>query len=179
MRRFTPHPLPVVLFVLVAALLIAACGDDDDDSSDSSASAGGSAGELVSVESIDGTDVLVDADGRALYTAVQEADGRIRCVDSCTSDWDPVLGSSEDAASADVDAELAVTERPDGGQQLTLDGAPLYAFTREGPGQLTGDGLVDDFEGTEFEWQAATVSGGAAAPSSEANGDEPLGGYGY
>jgi hypothetical protein len=86
----------------------------------------------------------------------------------------------QDADAAEVDAELGATERPDGDQQLTLDGAPLYAFNQEGPGQLTGDGLVDEFQGTQFEWQAATVAGGGSdSPDNEVPSGGPAGGYGY
>jgi hypothetical protein len=49
-----------------------------------------------------------------------------------------------------------------------LKGLPLYTFTEEGPGQLDGDGFVDDFQGTHFEWAAAAT--GAASGSSGSDG---------
>jgi predicted lipoprotein with Yx(FWY)xxD motif len=92
-------------------------------------------------------DVLVDSEGRTLYTADVEREG-ILCTEACTSFWDPILASNDEArsASADLGIDLAVLDRPGGEQQLTFEGLPLYSFTEEDPGQLAGDGFVDDFE---------------------------------
>jgi Secreted repeat of unknown function len=69
-----------------------------------------------------------------------------------------------------VDGTGVVT-RPDGGEQLTFNGLPLYSFTEEGPGQLDGDGFVDDFGGTQFEWAAASTGAGSGAAGSEDSSD--------
>jgi predicted lipoprotein with Yx(FWY)xxD motif len=153
----------ILLPILAAALLISACGSEDD----SGASSAASAGDLVSVASVDGTDVLADSAGKTLYTAGVESGGKILCVEGCTSFWKPVAGTSAEAeqAAGKLDADLGVVKRPDGPSQLTLDGLPLYTFTEEGSGQLQGDGFADDFEGTHFEWEAARTSGDSA-PSS-------------
>jgi predicted lipoprotein with Yx(FWY)xxD motif len=161
----------------VAIGVVALAGGSDDGASAGAASAGaanaGSQSSLVSVESVDGADVLVDSEGRTLYSAVVEQDGRIRCTGACESFWDPVSASASeaDSASADLDLELGVVKRPDGGRQLTLDGRPLYSFTEEGPGQLEGDGFVDDFDGTHFEWEAAATDGQAGSAGSGAASD--------
>jgi predicted lipoprotein with Yx(FWY)xxD motif len=165
----------IILSMLVigaAALGVAACGGSDDDSGAASA---GSATGIVSVATVDGTDVLADSSGKTLYTAPVEKGGKILCVDACTSFWEPVPASSADAekAAAELDADLGVVRRPDGEQQLTFDGLPLYTFAEEDAGKLEGDGFVDDFQGTHFEWEAARTSGGA--PSDDGSG----GGYGY
>jgi predicted lipoprotein with Yx(FWY)xxD motif len=169
MRLSIRHLLTVVLAIGVAALALAACGGDEDNGDATAASAGGGSG-IASIQSVDGTDVLVDAESRTLYSAEVERDGRIRCIEGCTSFWDPVVASAEQAesASADLELELGSVERPDGGKQLTFDGLPLYTFTDEGPGELSGDGFVDDFDGTRFEWVAATADGGSGAAGSEA-----------
>jgi predicted lipoprotein with Yx(FWY)xxD motif len=158
--------LPILLGA--TALFVAACGSSDDNSGASSAA---SAGGFVSLATVDGTDVLADSAGKTLYTAPVEKDGKILCVCGCTSFWDPVIGTSADAeqAAGKLDADLGVVKRPDGGSQLTFDGLPLYTFAEEGSGKLQGDGFVDEFQGTRFEWQAARTSG-TSAPSS---------GYGY
>ena len=168
-------------WILAACLAIlvfgvAACGSDD-----STATAGSSPG-IVSVAMVDGTDVLADPAGKTLYSAAVEQGGRVRCVDACTSFWEPVVASSADAdkAAGELDADLGVVKRPDGDRQLTLDGLPLYTFAQEGAGKLEGDGFVDDFQGTHFEWEAARTSGGSRSPGSSAPSDNsPGGGYGY
>jgi predicted lipoprotein with Yx(FWY)xxD motif len=172
MRLSITHSAKVALVIGAAALGVVGCGSDDEESAGASA-ASASAG-IVSVASVDGTDVLADSEGRTLYTApVEEAE--ILCVDACTSFWDPVAASPDaaDSAAAELDADLGVVGRPDGDQQLTLGGLPLYTFTEEAPGRLEGDGFVDDFQGTRFEWEAARAAGGSGSPESNA----PSNGY--
>jgi predicted lipoprotein with Yx(FWY)xxD motif len=176
MRLSIRHSVTVVLAIGVAAVVLAACGGEGGSNGDATAAnAGGSSG-IVSIQSVDGTDVLVDSEGRTLYTAAVEK-GRIRCTGACTSFWDPVGASAKEAqsASADLELDLGVVNRPDGDRQLTFNGLPLYSFKEEGPGQLDGDGFVDDFEGIHFEWAAATTGAG----SGSAGSDAPSGGSPY
>jgi predicted lipoprotein with Yx(FWY)xxD motif len=167
MRLSINKPLTAFVAIAVAALVLVACGGSDDDDSATAATDSG----VVSVRNIDGTDVLANSQGHTLYTADVETNGQIKCTGGCTSFWDPVTASAKQAASASaqLDLELGTVKRPDGAQQLTLEGLPLYTFTEEGAGQLDGDGFVDDFNGTRFEWEAAGTgsgSSGSGAPSS-------------
>ena len=164
----------VVLSLAIGALALCACGDEED-GGDATASAASS----LSVASVDGSDVLADADGRTLYTADVEAGGEILCTRGCEAIWDPALGSDADARAAadDTGAEIGVVERPNGDSQLALDGAPLYAFTEESAGELTGDGFADEFEGTAFMWSVATAPGAAAPTSDEGGAGGGYGGY--
>jgi predicted lipoprotein with Yx(FWY)xxD motif len=159
------------LVVGLATVLLVACGGGDDDGNATAADAGMGP---VSVQSVDGTDVLVDAEGKTLYTADVEKGGSIRCTEGCTSFWDPVDASARDAdrAAGDLGLDLGVISRPDGGRQMTFDGLPLYTFTEEGPGQLDGDGFVDDFQGTHFEWAAATAGSGSGGAGSGSSGSD-------
>jgi predicted lipoprotein with Yx(FWY)xxD motif len=161
----------LVGLVGLAALGLAACGGDDDGGE---VSDGTDSGAAVSVQTIDGTDVLVDAQGRALYSADQEQGGRVKCTGSCTSIWDPVPASGADSAASDLG--LGEVERPDGSTQLALEGRPLYTFTEEGAGELTGDGVVDSFDGTRFSWSAATTG---ESGSSSSGDDSSAGAPGY
>ena len=168
------HRRPLIaLAVLGAALLLAfaGCGGDSSDE-DPRATAAGSSRMTVSVEAIDGVgDVLVDSDGAALYTADQEADGRVLCTRSCADIWIPLTlpGGRESSGPDDVSDELGVAERPDGDRQLTFGGQPLYRFADDpAAGEVTGDGLSDTFDGRLFSWQVATVGG-----SSNGGGQRP------
>jgi predicted lipoprotein with Yx(FWY)xxD motif len=156
----------IILSTLVIALGVVGCGEDDPAPSAASTA-------TVSVADVGGTDVLADSSGKTLYTAAVEKDGKILCVEACASVWQPLLASSEEAetAAAELDADIGVVKRPDGEQQLTFDGLPLYTFAEEGAGKLDGDGFADDFDGTHFEWEAARTSGGGSSA--------PRGGYGY
>jgi predicted lipoprotein with Yx(FWY)xxD motif len=148
-------------------LTLGACGSDDREQP---------AGANVSVEQIDGVGaVLVDGDGAALYTSDQEEDGTIRCTGRCTDFWIPLdAGSSAPTATDEVGGKLATVERPDGGMQVTYDGKPLYRFSEDpAPGQVTGNGLADEFGGRTFTWRAAKTAGAASGDSGGGRG------YGY
>ena len=165
MRVSIKHSVTAAVAIVSAALVLAACGGNDGENGGAPTAGGGSG--VVSIQSVDGTNVLADSGGRTLYTAeVEKAD--ILCTDACTSFWDPVAASDAQSktASADLDLDLGVVKRPDGADQLTFNGLPLYTFTEEGSGQLDGDGFVDDFDGTRFEWAAATTGAGSATSGS-------------
>jgi predicted lipoprotein with Yx(FWY)xxD motif len=161
--------LPIILSALLlgaAGLGLAACGSSDD-SSGASAATG-----IVSVATVDGTDVLADSAGKTLYSAAVEKGGKIRCVGACTTFWQPMLASKAAAekAAGSLGAQLGVVMRPGGQQQLTFHGLPLYSFAEEGTGKLQGDGFADDFQGTHFQWMAARTSGGSSAPTGSQSG---------
>jgi predicted lipoprotein with Yx(FWY)xxD motif len=173
MRLSNRYLVTAALAVGAAAVVLAACGGGDDSGDgNATASDGGGGSGLVSIQDVDGTNVLADSEGRTLYTAEVEQE-RIRCTGACTSFWNPVEASPNQAesASSGLDLDLGVVNRPEGGRQLTFEGLPLYTFTEEGPGQLEGDGFVDDFEGTQFEWAAATTATESAPSGSEAPSD--------
>jgi predicted lipoprotein with Yx(FWY)xxD motif len=155
--------------LVITALALSACGSSDG------TTASTAAGSTP-------TGVLVDANGDALYSPSQEANGMIECTGSCEQIWKPV--TPDDApASGNVTGKLGTVKRPDGSEQVTLDGAPLYTFAYDMiPGDVKGDGQQDTFDGTSFSWHAATPSGPAADRSgSNSNGDSGNsnnGGYG-
>ena len=104
-----------------------------------------------------------------LYSPMQEASGRILCTGTCTQIWKPVPAGT-DTQTANVTGKLGVVIRPDGTRQLSGGGRPLYTFVGDSPGQLKGNGLVDQFNGRHFTWQAvlssgAVASGGASSTS--------------
>jgi predicted lipoprotein with Yx(FWY)xxD motif len=146
----------------------------------SSAPAGGGTGAVVSTASVAGTTSLVAADGHTLYEADGESAGHIRCVGSCTKIWVPALATAAQArrAAATVGPKLTVVPRPGGGSQLAYAGHPLYAFALEGPHQTHGDGVSDQFDGTSFQWTAATTSTASHARASTGSSSTGGGGYG-
>lgn len=156
----------------LVALLAAACGSDDSND-------GGSGGNgdnapppgndaVVSVQDSNAGSVLTASTGKAMYTSEQETDGTVLCVDSCTTFWEPVMVDAAAPTSVDgVSGTLGTVDRPDGGTQLTLDGAPLYTFSSDRPGMVTADNLPDSFGDQSFVWHVATADGSAAAPPSD------------
>jgi predicted lipoprotein with Yx(FWY)xxD motif len=165
MRLSIRKTAAVALAIVASSVVLAACGGGSD-----SASSMGTKAGVVSVGNVDNTKVLKDSQGRTLYSANVEKGGRVMCTSGCVSFWKPVDASSSQAktAAADLNLDLAVVKRPSGQSQLTFDGKPLYSFTQEGAGQLTGNGFVDDFHGTQFTWTAA-ATGGAQGSSGSAS----------
>ncbi|MGH9214881.1 MAG: COG4315 family predicted lipoprotein [Acidimicrobiales bacterium] len=170
--------------IVAGALALAACGSSGNDNGSSSSTAPAKSSETVSVEHIDGIgDVLVDKSGMALYSPDQEANGKVLCTGACESFWKPLApGTGTPTAESGV-ASLAVIMRPDGSQQVTDDGKPLYTFTEDSKGKVTGNDFSDDFGGQQFTWHAvlsdktstgssggATTGGGTPSTSSGSSG---------
>jgi len=175
----------IAVIAVGSAFALTACGDDSDDNGGATA-AMSSGSETVSVDSLGGAgDVLVDNDGAALYTPDQEANGKILCASAdCTAIWKPLsVSGGSPTGSSDIEGELGTIKRPDGDTQVTFDGKPLYSFTEESAGEVTGDGFEDDFDGTHFVWRVVTPTG--VSPSGSSSGDSDTGdsgggsGYSY
>jgi predicted lipoprotein with Yx(FWY)xxD motif len=167
--------------LLAASVALVACGGGG-----SGGAAGGSAtaampttaGNAVSVKSISGTgSVLVDSSGQALYASDQEsASGKVMCTGACTQFWMPAATSGGVPKQGPVASQLAVINRPDGTKQITYKGMPLYSFTQDQPGQVTGDGFHDAFNGQQFSWHVVTVGNGGGGGTSGGSSSSASGG---
>jgi predicted lipoprotein with Yx(FWY)xxD motif len=161
--------LPTYAAIVAGALALAACGSNGDGNGDPSSAAASTAGsQTLSVERVDGLgDILVDElTGLALYAADEEATGQVLCVDACEAFWSPLEPGEGTPTTEPGVADLGVITRPDGTQQVTADGRPLYTFTQDSPGQVTGDGFSDDFGGQHFTWHAVQADGASTSSSS-------------
>jgi predicted lipoprotein with Yx(FWY)xxD motif len=184
--------------VPVLAIGLAACGgsssNNDNGSSNAASTAPvastGSASDTVSTKSVSGVGtVLVDSKGDVLYTNNQDTASKMACTSSCQSIWPPLTASGQPTSSdAAVQSKLDVANG-----QVTYNGMPLYTFVEDSPGQASGNGFMDSFDGTSFTWTAATTGGGAAssssassststgsaAPAPSTSGSGASGGYSY
>jgi predicted lipoprotein with Yx(FWY)xxD motif len=172
--------IPVI--VIAAAVTFAACGGSGGGDATAMSSAGTNA---VSVKDVGGArTVLVDSAGQALYASDQEtAAHKVLCTGACNSFWEPLTASGKMPSSSSVPGKLGVVKRPDGAMQVTYNGDPVYSFTQDQAGEVTGDGFKDAFDGQQFTWHVITVgnaggasdSTGSGSAGSSANG----GGSGY
>ncbi len=98
-------------------------------------------------ESTDWGAHLVDAAGNSLYLYREDEAGTSACVGGCTRNWPPLTVDREPAVGDALDPTLAGTiERPDGSQQATYGGHPLYTYARDGEaGDANGQGLGGAF----------------------------------
>jgi predicted lipoprotein with Yx(FWY)xxD motif len=163
-----------------AALLVTACGGGGGGHS-----AGTSGGATtVSVRDLGGVgSVLVDRGGKALYTPEQEAGGKILCTGGCLSFWQPLMAGSGKQSAPAGGPQLGVIKRPDGGKQVTAGGKPLYTFSEDSPGKVTGDGFKDAFSGRSFTWHVVSskgsTSGGGGMSGTSGRSSGGYGGSGY
>ena len=167
--------LMIALAALVVVLALAACGGAGYDSNDTSPAAqSGDDTATVSVEELgDSGRVLVDSAGKALYAADEEADSSVVCTGACTSFWMPLTIDGGAPSGNSLPSELGVVERGDGTRQVTFDGKRLYTFVEDEPGEVTGDGFSDAFDGQQFTWHVLSV-GDAPDPNPDTGGS-----YGY
>jgi predicted lipoprotein with Yx(FWY)xxD motif len=160
--------------LVATALLLAACGGDDDEGASTIPAAAPEGADVAAAE-IDGQSVLVNADGQALYVSDEEQpNGEVLCIsDGCVAFWEP-LTIDGSAPVGEVDGQLGVVARPDGANQVTFDGRPLYTFAEDSAGEINGDGLADTFDGQTLTWHVMTATG-----VSTTSPDEPAGPYDY
>lgn len=174
--------LKFLLPALAASLALAACGSSSSSSGSASQSAvpasSGSATVKSAANATLGATVLVDAQGMTLYSLSVEHKGKFICTSrACTQTWHP-LSASAGTPSGSV-GSLGTVKRPDGTEQVSYKGMPLYTFAQDRkPGEAKGQGIKD--VGT---WAAATTS--SSAPAAPAPATAPAeksgsgGGYGY
>jgi predicted lipoprotein with Yx(FWY)xxD motif len=68
------------------------------------------------------------------YSYSKDTKGHSNCTGTCALDWPPVLTTAPVQAGTGVTkSSLGVIHRPDGTEQLTFDGKPLYLYAEEVP----------------------------------------------
>jgi len=95
--------------------------------------------------------IVVDANGKTVYTLSADSPGVSTCSGACANAWPPVLVDPAMAGAMMTDASMqgvGTLQREDGSMQLTINGMPLYGFVRDTqPGDANGQG-VNAFGGT-------------------------------
>ena len=152
----------VFLALPAIALALTACGSSKSSSSTTSsaaAPAGSTASSSasstsaaapttvkISAKTIPGLGpVLVNSDGRTLYTFAPDKAKKVTCVDGCASVWPPVMlaAGAKAVGSGAVKASLLGSDPdPSGGKVVTYAGWPLYAYVADtAPGAHAGQAL--------------------------------------
>lgn len=154
---------PRVLGALLTLALLAACGDDGEEEATTATSAaptesqsGGAydapdatdttaAGEEQAAVEVIESDLgqILASDGRTLYLFMPDDAGAPTCYDDCAAAWPPLLAAGEVVVGETLDGTLFGTvPRDDGGEQVTVDGWPLYFFANDAaPGDHNGQGV--------------------------------------
>ncbi len=148
MPRFTKY---LILPALGLSALLSACGSSSGggyaaSSSSQLAAGNGKSVELVrtSANSTLGGTILVNSRGLTLYHLSGEGNGKFICTSSaCVQAWHPLTISSGSRPTGTV-GSLGFVKRPNGTDQVTYKGLPLYTFVQDtAPGQARGQGVKD------------------------------------
>lgn len=179
--------MKILVPAIAASLILAACGSSKGSSSSSSATAAASSSPATTTSAASsegasaviktasnatlGATVLTDAHGMTLYSLSGERSGRFICTSSaCVGVWHPVSAAAGSGPRGSV-GSLGTVKRPDGTEQVTYRGMPLYTFAQDQqPGEAKGEGLKD--VGT---WKAVrtSASGKASAPAATSTQSAP------
>lgn len=81
---------------------------------------------------------LADGSGKPLYTYSQDTDNTSNCSGSCLANW-PVYKAT--SSSASLPANVGTITRSDGTVQYTYNKKPLYYFSGDTSGSITGNGV--------------------------------------
>ena len=112
---------------------------------------------------------LTGEDGKSLYLLTKDSSGTSTCTGNCATTWPPfTLDTGESVvAGSGVTGTISTIKRPDGSDQVAIDGQPLYYYAGDdGPAQTNG-------EGANGVWFLVAPDGGpvnAAAPSATGGG---------
>jgi predicted lipoprotein with Yx(FWY)xxD motif len=145
---------------LLALVVAAGCGSSSSSSSSTNTSSAASAAKgavAVDLGTTKAGKVLVGPNGRAVYLFEKDKGTTSECSGACAKAWPPLTTSGKPTAGTGVTASmLGITKRPDGTEQVTYNGHPLYYFEGDKKsGTIAGQGL-DAFGA---EWYVVGASG--------------------
>ena len=166
----------IACLALAGTAALAACGASNGTNSSATKVATQSASSTAAIRVSHSSlgDVLVDAHGMTLYGFTNDTNGVSTCRGTCAMSWMPLIVSRGWKADPAVVAKLHVITRADGQHQLVAGKWPLYTFTGDRPGQVTGQGVANFFVATPG---LAPVTG--TAPQAGTAPVAPPSGYGY
>ncbi len=149
MRRALPLAIAV-------SLAVAACGGGS--SSKTSSILGG--GVSLSAKDIKGLGtVLVNGQGRTLYSFTSDKAEQVTCTGRCAAVWTPlkIMSGEKPSISAGVKASLVSSDAdPSGGRVVTYDGWPLYFYQAD---PMAGTDYGQAVKSGGGFWYAITPSG--------------------
>lgn len=161
---------------LGASLVLAGCGGSTPAKKSPASSPASGSSLTVKTASVGalGT-VLVDGQGRTLYTLSSEASGTITCTSAsgCTQVWfelDLSSGQTHETQGTAQGALVGSETGASGGHILTYHGWPLYTFSGDtAAGQATGEGVAS-FGGT---WYVLSAAGNLVKSAAKASSPTP------
>jgi predicted lipoprotein with Yx(FWY)xxD motif len=119
---------------------------------------------------------LADPRGNTLYTYVADKSGVSNCTGSCLANW-PAY--QDKGATTGLPSGISTIKRTDNGQtQYTYNGMPLYYFTGDSQGKVTGDG-IENFKVAKPAASTSSSQPTTSTPSPSSSNSNSSSGYPY
>jgi predicted lipoprotein with Yx(FWY)xxD motif len=123
---------------------------------------------------------VLTSDGFTLYRNSKDSakPSKSSCLGTCTETWPPIVSDGPIGTNVIDPSMMGSLKRPDGSEQLTINGWPVYRYAKDiAPGTVTGQG-VDNV------WTAIGIDGGPlhitnAAASGDTDNPGPSVASGY
>ncbi|GAA2199295.1 hypothetical protein [Sinomonas flava] len=119
-------------------------GGSSSSGSSGSASAQAGGGAELKTTTVGGQKIIVDEKGMTVYYYTRDSKGATvsACTGGCIALWPPVI-SSESPKLDGITATVGSIKTPDGKNQVTLNGMPIYYYQKDtGPGQVNGQAVA-------------------------------------
>lgn len=159
--KISPRTLLPVIVTFIAVVGLTACGSDEkstktDSSTTTTSKPAAGAAVIKTATNADLGTILVDSAGKTVYTFTKDG-AAVECTETCLAVWPAVLlpDGTDSATGAEGVTGLGVTSGA-GGEQVTVDGLPLYTFSGD---SAAGDVNGDNVEGFGGLWRAVVVTG--------------------
>ncbi|MGR0160301.1 hypothetical protein [Paenarthrobacter nitroguajacolicus] len=98
----------------------------------------------MKVSSSSAGQIVVDSKGMSLYFFTKDVkdSGTSACTAACLEAWPIFITTSDTPTVEGVTGTVGTIATPDGKKQVTLNGMPLYYYTKDkAPGDVTGQGV--------------------------------------
>lgn len=114
---------------------------------------------------------LANSSGQPLYIHKSDSNGMSNCTGSCLTTW-PAY--QDKGSTKNLPVDVGTIKRSDNGEtQFTYNGMPLYTFTGDSNGKVTGNGVSD------FTIAKPVAVTNPSTPSQPTNTTTPSGSNGY
>jgi predicted lipoprotein with Yx(FWY)xxD motif len=128
--------------IVAVGLLVGACGSSSTtptqpagSTTGGSPSGGATSNVSISTGTVSGLGtVLVDSQGKTLYTFAPDQAKKVTCTASCAQVWPPLKVPSGQKASVSAGAKASLVSsdpNPSGGSVVTYNGWPLYTYAAD------------------------------------------------
>jgi predicted lipoprotein with Yx(FWY)xxD motif len=138
-----------ILGAVIVALALAGCATSGGTSSGSSGSGSTSsspsaAAKDAGVASTKFGSVIVDGKGMTAYFFNKDTanSGTSACTGQCATLWQAITSTSATPSVSGVTATVATITGVAGGKQITINGRPIYTYSKDtAPGDTNGEGV--------------------------------------